>query len=106
MLPYALVQKLSNAVYVVCWVGNCRDFCQLTSRGHTLYTDTVFRCGNSELRVALIRLESPEQARLRKEEAAKKVEHFVKISFLRPTHAFKGVAEIARQYRDNVPVSL
>jgi len=34
---------------------------------------------------------------------AKKVEHFVKISFLRPTHAFKGVAEIARQYRDNVP---
>lgn len=35
---------------------------------------------------------------------ARKVEHFVKISFLRPTHAFKGVAEIARQYRDNVPV--
>lgn len=33
----------------------------------------------------------------------RKVEHFVKISFLRPTHAFKGVAEIARQYRDNVP---
>jgi len=33
----------------------------------------------------------------------KKVEHFVKTSFLRPTHAFKGVAEIARQYRDNVP---
>lgn len=37
---------------------------------------------------------------------ARKVEHFVKISFLRPTHAFKGVAEIARQYRDNVPVSV
>ena len=33
----------------------------------------------------------------------KKVEHFVKISFLRPTHAFKGVAQIAKQYRDNVP---
>ena len=32
-----------------------------------------------------------------------KVEHFVKVSFLRATHAFKGVAEIARQYRDNVP---
>ena len=35
---------------------------------------------------------------------AKKVEHFVKISFLRPTHSFKGVARIAKQYRDNVPV--
>jgi len=34
---------------------------------------------------------------------AAKVEHFVKISFLRPTHAFKGVAEVARQYRENVP---
>jgi uncharacterized protein YbjT (DUF2867 family) len=33
----------------------------------------------------------------------KKIEHFVKISFLRPTHAFKGVAEIARMYRENVP---
>ena len=33
----------------------------------------------------------------------KKIEHFVKLSFLRPTHAFKGVAEIARQYRENVP---
>jgi len=33
----------------------------------------------------------------------KTVEHFVKISFLRPTHAFKGVAEIARMYRENVP---
>jgi uncharacterized protein YbjT (DUF2867 family) len=33
----------------------------------------------------------------------RKVEHFVKISFLRPTHAFKGVAQIAKQYRDNVP---
>jgi len=32
-----------------------------------------------------------------------KVEHFVKISFLRPTHTFKGVAEISRQYRENVP---
>jgi len=34
---------------------------------------------------------------------AKKIEHFVKVSFLRPTHAFKGVAEIARMYRENVP---
>ena len=34
---------------------------------------------------------------------AHKVEHFVKLSFLRATHAFKGVAEIARTYRDNVP---
>lgn len=34
---------------------------------------------------------------------AKKVEHFVKISFLRPTHSFKGVAETARIYRENVP---
>jgi NAD(P)H dehydrogenase (quinone) len=34
---------------------------------------------------------------------AKKVEHFVKLSFLRPTHAFKGVAEVARMYRENVP---
>lgn len=33
----------------------------------------------------------------------KKVEHFVKISFLRATHSFKGVAESARQYRENVP---
>ena len=33
----------------------------------------------------------------------RKVEHFVKISFLRPTHSFKGVAQIAKQYRDNVP---
>mmetsp|Transcript_20431 Transcript_20431/g.47467 ORF Transcript_20431/g.47467 Transcript_20431/m.47467 type:complete len:244 (+) Transcript_20431:487-1218(+) len=33
----------------------------------------------------------------------KKIEHFVKLSFLRPTHDFKGVAEIARMYRDNVP---
>lgn len=33
----------------------------------------------------------------------KKVEHFVKVSFLRATHAFKGVAECAKQYRDNVP---
>lgn len=32
-----------------------------------------------------------------------KVEHFVKISFLRPTHSFKGVADVARQYRENVP---
>lgn len=32
-----------------------------------------------------------------------KVEHFVKVSFLRPTHSFKGVAETARQYRQNVP---
>jgi len=32
-----------------------------------------------------------------------KVEHFVKLSFLRSKHNFKGVAEIARQYRDNVP---
>mmetsp|Transcript_17214 Transcript_17214/g.32148 ORF Transcript_17214/g.32148 Transcript_17214/m.32148 type:complete len:356 (+) Transcript_17214:164-1231(+) len=32
-----------------------------------------------------------------------KVEHFVKISFLRATHNFKGVAEIANQYRQNVP---
>ena len=35
---------------------------------------------------------------------AKKVEHFVKVSFLRSTHSFKGVAHIAKQYRDNVPV--
>lgn len=34
----------------------------------------------------------------------RKIEHFVKISFLRPTHSFKGVARIAKQYRDNVPV--
>jgi NAD(P)H dehydrogenase (quinone) len=33
----------------------------------------------------------------------KKVEHFVKISFLRTTEEFKGVAEIAQMYRDNVP---
>ena len=33
----------------------------------------------------------------------KKVEHFVKTSFLRPTKSFLGIAEIARQYRDNVP---
>mmetsp|Transcript_21376 Transcript_21376/g.27637 ORF Transcript_21376/g.27637 Transcript_21376/m.27637 type:complete len:352 (-) Transcript_21376:244-1299(-) len=33
----------------------------------------------------------------------KNVEHFVKLSFLRPTHDFKGVAQIARMYRDNVP---
>jgi len=33
----------------------------------------------------------------------KKIEHFVKLSFLRPTHDFKGVAEIAKMYRDNVP---
>lgn len=33
----------------------------------------------------------------------KKVEHFVKISFLRPTHSFKGVSAMAKQYRDNVP---
>jgi NAD(P)H dehydrogenase (quinone) len=33
----------------------------------------------------------------------KLVEHFVKLSFLRPTHAFQGVAETARQYRQNVP---
>jgi len=33
----------------------------------------------------------------------KRVEHFVKISFLRPTHSFKGVAESARQYREQVP---
>eukprot|EP00525_Craspedostauros_australis_P004584 CAMPEP_0198120494 /NCGR_PEP_ID=MMETSP1442-20131203/29223_1 /TAXON_ID= /ORGANISM="Craspedostauros australis, Strain CCMP3328" /LENGTH=346 /DNA_ID=CAMNT_0043779149 /DNA_START=52 /DNA_END=1092 /DNA_ORIENTATION=+ len=32
-----------------------------------------------------------------------KVEHFVKVSFLRSKHNFKGVAEIARQYRENVP---
>jgi len=38
-----------------------------------------------------------------KECKVKKVEHFVKISFLRPTHSFKGVAETARQYRQNVP---
>jgi uncharacterized protein YbjT (DUF2867 family) len=33
----------------------------------------------------------------------KKVEHFVKLSFLRPTTEYKGVAEIAQMYRDNVP---
>lgn len=32
-----------------------------------------------------------------------KVEHFVKISFLRPTHEFKGIAEAARMYRERVP---
>jgi uncharacterized protein YbjT (DUF2867 family) len=32
-----------------------------------------------------------------------KVEHFVKVSFLRSSHNFKGVADIARQYRENVP---
>lgn len=33
----------------------------------------------------------------------KKVEHFIKISFLRTTDEYKGVAEIAQAYRDNVP---
>ncbi|KAL7581581.1 hypothetical protein ACA910_022139 [Epithemia clementina (nom. ined.)] len=33
----------------------------------------------------------------------KKIEHFVKISFLRSTHNFKGVSEMARMYRENVP---
>jgi uncharacterized protein YbjT (DUF2867 family) len=33
----------------------------------------------------------------------KKVEHFVKISFLRPTHDWKGVSTAARQYRESVP---
>ena len=32
-----------------------------------------------------------------------KIEHFVKISFLRATHAFQGVSEMARMYRENVP---
>jgi uncharacterized protein YbjT (DUF2867 family) len=32
-----------------------------------------------------------------------KVEHFVKISFLRPTNSFSGVAQAARQYRQNFP---
>jgi hypothetical protein len=35
----------------------------------------------------------------------KKVEHFVKVSFLRITDEYKGVTEIAQTYRDNVPVS-
>jgi hypothetical protein len=33
----------------------------------------------------------------------KKIEFFVKVSFLRQTHAYKGIAEVASQYRDNVP---
>ena len=33
----------------------------------------------------------------------KNVEHFVKISFLRPTHALKGVTAAASQYRESVP---
>jgi uncharacterized protein YbjT (DUF2867 family) len=33
----------------------------------------------------------------------KKVEHFVKVSFLRPTHDWKGVSTAAKQYRDSVP---
>jgi NAD(P)H dehydrogenase (quinone) len=33
----------------------------------------------------------------------KKVEHFVKVSFLRPTHEWKGVSTAARQYRESVP---
>ena len=33
----------------------------------------------------------------------KKVEHFVKISFLRPTHEWKGISTTARQYRESVP---
>lgn len=33
----------------------------------------------------------------------KKVEHFVKVSFLRPTHDWKGISTAARQYRDSVP---
>jgi uncharacterized protein YbjT (DUF2867 family) len=32
-----------------------------------------------------------------------KVEHFVKLSFLRETHEFKGVTAAARQYREHVP---
>lgn len=34
---------------------------------------------------------------------SKKVEHFVKVSFLRPTHAWKGISATARQYRESVP---
>jgi uncharacterized protein YbjT (DUF2867 family) len=34
---------------------------------------------------------------------AKKVEHFVKISFLRTTDTYRGVAEVAKMYRENVP---
>lgn len=33
----------------------------------------------------------------------KKIEHFIKVSFLRPTHAWKGVAKAAKEYRDSVP---
>ena len=33
----------------------------------------------------------------------KKVEHFVKISFLRQTDSYKGMGDIAQMYRHNVP---
>jgi uncharacterized protein YbjT (DUF2867 family) len=33
----------------------------------------------------------------------KNIEHFVKVSFLRPIHDWKGISGVAKQYRDSVP---